>query len=80
MATAMAIALAMAAAQVMALVQVMDTVPIKVLDAVRALDTAPGLEPETATVTAMSMIDATTGLRAFAFFLNFLKYYHNGLY
>jgi hypothetical protein len=26
----------------------------------------------TATVTAMSMIDATTGLRAFAFFLNFL--------
>jgi len=27
----------------------------------------------TATVTAMSMIDATTGLRAFAFFLIFLK-------
>ena len=27
----------------------------------------------TATVTAMSMIDATTGLSAFAFFLNFLK-------
>ena len=28
----------------------------------------------TATVTAMSMIDATTGLSAFAFFLNFLKF------
>ena len=28
----------------------------------------------TATVTAISMIDATTGLRAFAFFLNFLKF------
>jgi hypothetical protein len=27
----------------------------------------------TATVTAMSMIDATTGLRAFAFFLIFLR-------
>ena len=27
----------------------------------------------TATVTAMSMIDATTGLKAFAFFLIFLK-------
>jgi hypothetical protein len=28
----------------------------------------------TATVTAMSMIDATTGLRAFEFFLIFLMY------
>jgi len=51
-----------------------------VIEACSALPMSPMVIPPihaatttlTATVTAISMIDATTGLRAFAFFLNFL--------